>query len=78
MMDNSGLSAAMDFTPNDLVDITVGCISAKVYPKITQSMPPFERVHAYQVTKTLENLPTNLPSEVALCLLLPTYCVKSS
>jgi hypothetical protein len=60
-MDNSGLSTAMGFTSKELVDITVGCVSAKVYPKITQSMPPFECAHAYQVTKTaLKNLPTNL------------------
>ena len=60
-MDNLGCSVAMGFTPNDLVDIFVGQASAKVHPKITQSMPPFERAHAYQVKKTaLENLPTNL------------------
>jgi hypothetical protein len=60
-MDNSGLSAATGFTPKDLVDISVGRISAKVYPKIAQAMPSFERAHAYQVTKTtLKNLPTNL------------------
>jgi hypothetical protein len=60
-MDNLGLSTKMGFTPKDLVDISVGPISAKVYPKITQSMPLFKGAHAYQVTNTaLKKLPNNL------------------
>ncbi len=51
----------MGFAPLDLVDVPVGCMTGKLYPKITPAMPVQERVHAFQVNKaTLKDLPTNL------------------
>jgi hypothetical protein len=51
----------MGFTPLDLVDIPVGCMTVKLYPKISPAMPVHERVHAFQVNKAaLKDLPTNL------------------
>jgi hypothetical protein len=52
---------ATGFTPQDLVEIRVGSVTAKVYPKILSTMAVFEHVHAFQVKKTaLTNLQANL------------------
>ena len=51
----------MGFAPLDLVDVPVGRMTVKLYPKITPAMPVQERTHAFQVNKaTLKDLPTNL------------------
>jgi hypothetical protein len=50
----------MGFTPLDLVNVTVGHVSAKLYPKITLTMQIFDRAHAWQINKTtLFNLPAD-------------------
>ncbi len=49
------------FTPQDLIEIHVGAITAKVYPKILPTMAVFECAHAFQVTETaLTNIQANL------------------
>ena len=51
----------MGFAPLDPVDVSVGRMNVKLYPKITPSMPVYERAHAFQVNKaTLKDLPTDL------------------
>jgi hypothetical protein len=51
----------MGFAPLDLVDVPIGRITVKLYPKITPAMPVHERAHAFQVNKaTLKDLSTNL------------------
>jgi hypothetical protein len=52
----------MGFVPLDPVDVSVGRIVVKLYPKITTPpMPLHERAHAFQVNKlALKDLPTNL------------------
>ncbi len=51
----------MGFAPLDPVDVFVGRMSVKLYPKITPSMPVYERAHAFQVIKAvLKDLSTNL------------------
>jgi hypothetical protein len=61
-MDSSGLfGASMNFTPLDLVPISIGGLQVKVYPTITSVMSVVERAHALQTTKTaIENLPVEL------------------
>ena len=61
-MDSSGLfGASMNFTPLDLVPISIGGLQVKVYPTITSVMSVVERAHAFQTTKTaIENLPVEL------------------
>jgi hypothetical protein len=50
----------MGFTPLDLVDVTDGRFSAKLYPKITSTMQIFDRTHAWQINKAaLFNLPAD-------------------
>jgi hypothetical protein len=57
---NPNAISEMDFTPLDLVGITVGHVSAKLYPKITSTMQIFDRAHAWQINKTaLFNLPVD-------------------
>ena len=53
---------SVGFAPLDLVDVSVGQLHVKVYPKIGPSMVfVYERTHAVQIAKAaLENLPTNL------------------
>jgi hypothetical protein len=52
---------ATGFTPQDHVEIRVGLVTAKRYPKILPTMAVFEWVHAFQVNKTaLTNLQANL------------------
>ena len=53
---------AMGFAPLGLVDVSVGQLHVKVYPKIGPSMVfVYECAHAFQIAKVaLENLPTNL------------------
>ncbi len=52
----------MGFAPHDQVDVSVGQLHVKVYPKIGPSMVfVYKRAHAFQIVKAaLENLPTNL------------------
>jgi hypothetical protein len=48
----------MGFAPLKLVDMAVSHVSVKLYPRITATMPVYERAHAFQVNKTaLTNLP---------------------
>jgi hypothetical protein len=50
----------MGFAPLELVDIAISRITAKLYPKITSTMPIHECAHAFQVNKApLTNLPTD-------------------
>jgi hypothetical protein len=50
----------MSFAPLNLVDESIGHISAKLYPKISLAMPVHKHVHAFQVNKAaFTNLPTN-------------------
>jgi hypothetical protein len=52
---------ATGFTSRDHVEIHVGAIMAKVYPKILPTMVVFKRAHAFQVNKTaLTNLQADL------------------
>ncbi len=51
----------MGFAPLDLVDVPVGRITVKLYPRISPAMPVHERAHAFQVNKAaLKDLPTDL------------------
>ncbi len=51
----------MGFAPLDLVDVSVGRITVKLYPKISPALPVPERAYAFQVNKAaLKDLPTNL------------------
>jgi hypothetical protein len=57
---NPNVISDMGFTPLDLVDITIGRVTAKVYPKITPTMQIFDHAHAWQINKTaLYNLPAD-------------------
>jgi hypothetical protein len=50
----------MGFAPLDLVDVPVGHITVKLYPKIVPAMLVHERAHAFQVNKAvLKDLPTD-------------------
>jgi hypothetical protein len=58
----------MGFTPLDLIDVSIGHISAKLYPKISLAMPVHECAHAFQVNKAaFTNLRTNF------CLILDVF-----
>jgi hypothetical protein len=51
----------MGFAPLDPIDVSVGRMNIKLYPKIMPLMPVYERAHAFQVNKTaLKDLPTDL------------------
>jgi hypothetical protein len=51
----------MGFAPLDPVNVPVGRMIVKLYPKIIPLMPVHERAHAFQVNKSaLKDLPTNL------------------
>jgi hypothetical protein len=51
----------MGFAPLDPIDVSVGWMNVKLYPKITPSMPVYEQAHAFQVNKAaLKDLPTDL------------------
>ena len=53
---------AMGFMPLDLVDVHVGRLTAKLYPKIGPAMKIWERAYAYQIAKTFINaFPHNEP-----------------
>jgi hypothetical protein len=57
---NPNAISKMGFTPLDLVDVTVGRVSAKLYPKITLTMQIFDHAHTWQINKTaLFNLPAD-------------------
>ena len=50
----------MGFAPLDPVDVPVGRMIVKLYPKIIPSMPVHERAHTFQANKlALKDLPTN-------------------
>jgi hypothetical protein len=52
---------ATGFTPQDLVEICVSTVTAKVYLKILPTMAYFEHAHTFQVNKTtLNNLQADL------------------
>jgi hypothetical protein len=49
----------MGFSPLVPVDVPIGHMTVKLYPKITATMPVHERAHAFQVNKAaLKDLPT--------------------
>ncbi len=51
----------MGFAPLDPVDVPVGRMIVKLYPKIIPLMPVHERMHAFRVNKSaLKDLPTDL------------------
>ncbi len=51
----------MGFAPLNPVDVSVGWMNVKLYPKIAPSMPVYEQAHAFQVNKAaLKDLPANL------------------
>jgi hypothetical protein len=51
----------MGFAPLNPVDVSVGWLNVKLYPKIMPSMPVYKRAHAFQVNKAaLKDLLTNL------------------
>ncbi len=51
----------LSIAPPDPVNVSVGRMNVKLYPKITPSMPVYEQAHAFQVNKAaLKDLPTNL------------------
>jgi hypothetical protein len=62
---NPNAISEMGFTPLDLVDITVGHISAKLYPKIMSMMQIFDHTHAWQIKK---NVLFNLPADFKLVI----------
>jgi hypothetical protein len=50
----------MGIAPVDPVDVPVGRMIVKLYPKIIPLMPVHERVHTFQVNKlAIKDLPTN-------------------
>jgi hypothetical protein len=50
----------MGFSPLDPVDVPIGRMTVKLYPKITAAMPVHERAQAFQVNKSaLKDLPTD-------------------
>ena len=51
----SAVIDAMGFMPLDLVDVHVGRLTAKFYPKIEPAMKIWERAYTYQITKTFIN-----------------------
>ncbi len=53
---NYQISAEMGFTPLDLVDVSVGRSSIKLYPRLTALMPVYEHAHAFQVNKIALNI----------------------
>ncbi len=58
---NPQVNAQMGFAPLKLVDVAIGHITMKLYPKITSTMPIYKHAHAFQVNKAaLMNLPTEL------------------
>ncbi len=51
----------MGFAPLDLVNVPVGRITVKLYPKTLPAMPVHKRAHAFQVNKAaLKDLPADL------------------
>ncbi len=56
---------AMGFMPLDLVDVHVGHMTIKLYPKIGLAMKIWERTYAFQIAKTSL---TNLPMELKLII----------
>jgi hypothetical protein len=61
----SAVVNAMGFMPLDLVDVHVGCMTVKLYPKIWPAMKIRECAYAFQIAKTLL---TNLPAELKLII----------
>jgi hypothetical protein len=57
----SAVVNAMGSTPLDLVDVHVGHMTIKLYPKIRPAMKIWERAYAFQIAKTsLTNLKVEL------------------
>jgi hypothetical protein len=64
----------MGFAPLDPVNVPVGWMIVKLYPKIIPLMPMHERAHAFQVNKlALKDLPTNHWLVIVVCR-LKRYC----
>jgi hypothetical protein len=60
-LDLPSSAGAIGCTPQDLVEIHVGSVTAKVYPKILPTMAVFKWVYAFQINKTaLTNLQADL------------------
>jgi hypothetical protein len=57
---NLNAISEMGFTPLDLIDVTVGRVSAKLYPKTMSMMQIFDHAHAWQIKKALFNLPADV------------------
>ena len=51
----SAVVEAMGFMPLDLVDVHVGRLTTKFYPKIGPAMKIWERAYTYQIAKTFIN-----------------------
>ena len=51
----SAVVDAMGFMPLDLLDVHVGRLTAKLYPKIGPAMKIWERAYTYQIAKTFVN-----------------------
>ena len=50
----------MGFAPLDPVDVRIGTMNVKMYPKIMPVMPVHERTHAFQVNKSaLRDIPAH-------------------
>ncbi len=47
MPGNPQVNAKMGFAPLELVDVAVGHMSVKIYPRITATMPVYEHAHAF-------------------------------
>jgi hypothetical protein len=58
----------MGFAPVNLVNVSIGHISAKLYPKINLATPLHKHTHAFQVNKAAL---TNLPMD--FCLILNAF-----
>ncbi len=61
----SAIVDVMGFTPLDLINVHVGRLTAKLYPKIGPAMKVWERAYTYQIAKTSL---TNLPAELKLII----------
>jgi hypothetical protein len=62
---DSAIYDQMGYAPLDLIDVSVGRISVKLYPPLTKDMTVHERGHAYQVNKAAL---TNVPADFSLIL----------
>jgi hypothetical protein len=65
MLHESAVVDAMGFMPLDLVDIHVGRMIVKLYPKIGLAMKIWKHAYAFQIAKASL---TNLPMELKLII----------